>query len=262
MLSYNVLNSWVEKMMKKSLPVKIKTSDITNLSTKDINKLKAGDIVLKKTGNQKHAYIVSYKEENQGICLTYTDASVIETVSYDYNTTTKTWDYNSTDVTPVQSKLTAGSNIQINNGIISATDTTYTAGANISITDGVISSAGGEIIWENEVVLKDPDNHFIAIYFNTKEELTTSNAGTIINQEGSGYRGMIEASPVLTANDLGFNLPVYYDGTNYHKIIPYAFSTSTNSPVYGYYYDGTELKCVTTNFLGWSVYQINSHRLN
>lgn len=99
MLSYNVLNSWVEKMMKKSLPVKIKTSDITNLSTNDINKLKAGDIVLKKTGNQKHTYIVSYKEENQGICLTYTDASLVETVSYDYNSETHEWTYNSTDVT-------------------------------------------------------------------------------------------------------------------------------------------------------------------
>lgn len=104
MLSYNVLNSWVEKMMKKSLPVKIKTSDITNLSTKDINKLKAGDIVLKKTGNQKHAYVVSYKEDNQGICLTYTDASVVETVSYDYNTTTKEWIYNSKDSTTLVSK--------------------------------------------------------------------------------------------------------------------------------------------------------------
>lgn len=104
MLSYNVLNSWVEKMMKKSLPVKIKTSDITNLSTKDINKLKAGDIVLKKTGNQKHAYIVSYKEDNQGICLTYADATYAETVSYDYNTETKEWDYNSKDSTELVSK--------------------------------------------------------------------------------------------------------------------------------------------------------------
>ena len=139
MLSYNVLNSWVEKMMKKSLPVKIKTSDITNLSTKDINKLKAGDIVLKKTGNQKHAYIVSYKEDNQGICLTYNDALYTETVSYDYNTTTKTWDYNSTDKTEFQNKLIAGDNIEINGNVISGHASTYTAGNGISINEGVIS---------------------------------------------------------------------------------------------------------------------------
>lgn len=142
MLSYNVLNSWVEKMMKKSLPVKIKTSDITNLSTKDINKLKAGDIVLKKTGNQKHTYIVSYKEENQGICLTYVDASVAETVSYDYNAFTKEWVYNSTDITPLEgAQYTAGDNITIDHGVISATDTIYTAGTGISITGNIISKS-------------------------------------------------------------------------------------------------------------------------
>lgn len=114
MLSYNVLNSWVEKMMKKNLPVKIKTSNITTLSTKDINKLKAGDIVLKKTGNQNHTYVVTYKEDKQGICLTYTDASVIETVSYDYNTTTKEWVYNSTDIGRVGGvEYSAGTGIQI-----------------------------------------------------------------------------------------------------------------------------------------------------
>lgn len=38
---------------------------------------------------------------------------------------------------------TAGDNIQINDGVISATDTTYTAGENITIEDGVISATGG-----------------------------------------------------------------------------------------------------------------------
>ena len=183
MLSYNVLNSWVEKMMKKSLPVKIKTSNITTLSTKDINKLKAGDIVLKKTGNQKHAYIVSYKEDNQGICLTYTDASVIETVSYDYNTTTKVWTYNSTDITQVQPKLTAGDNVQINNGVISATDTTYTAGENISITDGVISSIGGGEVWESYISLNISNAGYVGIHLYTKEQLTNDNYMSILINE-------------------------------------------------------------------------------
>lgn len=37
---------------------------------------------------------------------------------------------------------TAGANIQINNGVISATDTTYSAGNGISINNGVISASG------------------------------------------------------------------------------------------------------------------------
>lgn len=42
-----------------------------------------------------------------------------------------------------QDTLTAGENITIENGVISATDTTYTAGTNITIVDGVISATGG-----------------------------------------------------------------------------------------------------------------------
>lgn len=77
----------------------LETSSITQLTSEQINSLQAGDIVLKITGNQKHAYIVSYKEDGQGICLTYTDASCVETVSYDK--TASGWVYNSTDVTPI-----------------------------------------------------------------------------------------------------------------------------------------------------------------
>lgn len=43
-----------------------------------------------------------------------------------------------------QSAITAGANIQINNNVISATDTTYTAGTNITIDENnVISATGG-----------------------------------------------------------------------------------------------------------------------
>ena len=62
-----------------------------------LDSLNAGDKVVKVTGEQKHTYIVSYKGEGvgEGLCLTYTDASVIETVSYDF--TSEGWAYNSTD---------------------------------------------------------------------------------------------------------------------------------------------------------------------
>lgn len=48
----------------------------------------------------------------------------------------------STLISGKQDKLTAGTNITINNNTISATDTTYTAGENITITNNVISAAG------------------------------------------------------------------------------------------------------------------------
>lgn len=81
--------------------VSAKVENIENISSETLNKLKAGDIVAKKTGNQWHAYIVSYKGNGagEGLCLTYTDASVVETVSYDRSG--DGWVYNSTDVSPI-----------------------------------------------------------------------------------------------------------------------------------------------------------------
>lgn len=75
------------------LPV---SSNMQSLSDDLLNSLRVGDVVQKKTGNQKHCYIVTYKEEKKGICLTYTDASCVETISYDY--TDGHWVYNSKDV--------------------------------------------------------------------------------------------------------------------------------------------------------------------
>ena len=76
--------------------VKINTTNITTLTDTELSNLRCGDMVRKKTGNQFHNYIVSYKEENKGICLSYYDCGYTETVSYDY--TDGHWVYNSTDI--------------------------------------------------------------------------------------------------------------------------------------------------------------------
>lgn len=82
------------------LPV---SSNMEQLSDGLLNSLKVGDVVQKKTGNQKHCYIVTYKEEKKGICLSYFDGSgYMETISYDY--TAGHWVYNSKDVTQVPSE--------------------------------------------------------------------------------------------------------------------------------------------------------------
>ena len=81
---------------EEELAMKVASSSITQLTNEEINKLQAGDIVTKKTGNMFHTYIVSYKEDGQGICLTYSAAGYQETVSYDL--IDGVWTYNSTDV--------------------------------------------------------------------------------------------------------------------------------------------------------------------
>ena len=81
--------------------VGVEVEDITAIPADVLDSLECGDVVVKKTGNQRHAYWVSYKGDGagEGICLTYVDASVVETVSYDR--TDEGWAYNSTDKTPL-----------------------------------------------------------------------------------------------------------------------------------------------------------------
>lgn len=74
--------------------------DITAIPSETLDALNVGDKVAKKTGTAQHLYVVSYKDaENGGLCLTYTDASTVETVSYDH--TESGWAYNSTDKTNI-----------------------------------------------------------------------------------------------------------------------------------------------------------------
>ncbi len=78
----------------------IEVTDITKLTDAQLDALEVGAKVAKKTGTAKHLYVVSYKDaENGGLCLTYTDASTVETVSYDH--TESGWSYNSTDKTNI-----------------------------------------------------------------------------------------------------------------------------------------------------------------
>ena len=78
----------------------IEVADITGLTDDQLDALNVGDKVAKKTGTAQHLYVVSYKDaENGGLCLTYTDASTVETVSYDH--TESGWAYNSTDKTNI-----------------------------------------------------------------------------------------------------------------------------------------------------------------
>lgn len=76
--------------------VKANVSDIKSLSNEVIDNLRCGDVVLKEDTSGKHAYLVSFKSDT-GLCLTYCDASCIETQSYDKSG--DNWVYNSEDKT-------------------------------------------------------------------------------------------------------------------------------------------------------------------
>lgn len=78
-------------------------SNIQALTTKQCEALNVGDQVIKKTSDQRHLYTVTYKENKQGMCLTYMDAENVETIAYDWNGTTKTWGFTDKTVTSIAS---------------------------------------------------------------------------------------------------------------------------------------------------------------
>lgn len=91
---------WLRQINNAIVAKEVSTDSITELTNEQLDRLKVGDRVAKKTGTAEHLYTVTYKDaENGGLCLTYMDASVVETVSYDH--TESGWAYNSTDKTPL-----------------------------------------------------------------------------------------------------------------------------------------------------------------
>lgn len=89
------LPTFLNELVSRAVPVEV--ADITAIDGAILDALQCGDRVVKVTGKQKHLYTVSYKGEGagEGLCLTYADASGVETVSYDR--TESGWAYNSTD---------------------------------------------------------------------------------------------------------------------------------------------------------------------
>lgn len=73
---------------------KVKVADVKNIDGTIIEQLKCGDIVIKEDASGEHAYVVTFKSET-GMCMTYADASVVETQSYDK--VDDEWVYNSED---------------------------------------------------------------------------------------------------------------------------------------------------------------------
>ena len=76
--------------------IKTTVSNIKQMTNADIENLSCGDVVLKEDASGKHAYLVSFKSDT-GLCLTYCDASCVETQSYDK--VGDNWQYNSQDLT-------------------------------------------------------------------------------------------------------------------------------------------------------------------
>ena len=102
-----------------------------------------------------------------------------------------------------QDALTAGANIEIaQDGTISATDTTYTAGTNITITNGEISATDTDTLSElTDTTIITPSNGQTLIYDGTSSKWINGNSGS-----GGGTNLFGTTDP---ASSLGINGDTY-----------------------------------------------------
>ena len=90
--------------LKSEIPApvlsRIEVTDITALTADQLDALRNGDLVIKITGNQKHTYWVSYKDEVKGeLSLVYADHQNAEEVYYEK--VEGAWTYIQTDITTI-----------------------------------------------------------------------------------------------------------------------------------------------------------------
>ena len=80
------------------LMIEVEASELEEIAGELLEQLEVGDLVIKKTGAQKHAYYVTYRGEGigEGVCFTYSTTGYSETISYDK--TAEGWKFNSKDV--------------------------------------------------------------------------------------------------------------------------------------------------------------------
>ena len=84
--------------LPESFPKRISVDNIQEIPGVVLDSLAVGDVVVKRSGVQKHAYLVSYKGEGvgEGICLSYNACGYGETVAYDR--TADGWVFNGVEV--------------------------------------------------------------------------------------------------------------------------------------------------------------------
>lgn len=178
-------------------------SNINNISKDILDELKAGDVVVKITGKQKHTYTVSYKGEGagEGICLTYVAAGYMETVSYDRSGSN--WVYNSTDVVEVGA---GGGGTKLYLHTIDFSD--YTPGASINIVSTYKDKYVDSISPGHEVASSLPNALYsasgvIISFFakgisgnGAKDFLPMTEMGEIMRWLGSGFQQIPANVPI------------------------------------------------------------------
>lgn len=184
--------------------MKIIAADLTNYYSKAevdalVNSIEVGEFVivqsLPSTGNPRNIYLVP--KTGGG----YTEHVYIEGYGWELIGSTDIDLSNYYDKTAIdnllankQDKLTAGSNVQIANNVISATDTKYSAGTGLALSGTTFSAKTGYTTsGNNRKVQTDTNGN---LYVVQKDDNTTYSAGTNLALNGTTFS--VKDSPAFT----------------------------------------------------------------
>ena len=174
-LVINVVYEWTEyigytiksaKLIASTGVTHVKVDDVKNIDGEILSQLKCGDVVIKEDATGEHAYVVTFKSES-GICLTYTDASVVETQSYDL--VDDEWVYNSEDKTEFSNFVTFA---DITGGTIENAKPIYFHPINVVNT---VSFYLGFIILNNDSTQLDTKDKLLSVMRAIQAELGEGN---------------------------------------------------------------------------------------
>lgn len=191
------------------------TQNIEHLSDDFLDTLKAGDILTKQTGNQKHTYVVSYKEEKHGICITYVACGYMETISYDY--TDGHWVFNSKDVIEVPTMN------DIVQGLVGKYVRIMDAPASTTLTDEQLAQIlEGCFVEGTFLSIKNP------VFMPPRDE-GTNYRGVVLGEDKIGAYNIVKSSKAITmlASSIGVMELQSLRSINGKTIPSYPSSTGT-----------------------------------
>lgn len=150
---------------------------------------------------------------------------------------------------------TAGDNVTIENGVISATDTTYTAGSGISITNGVISATGetgAQPIYFDFTKNLIDKNHFVCPSSTTKY----ANNGLTFNSANDYFA----VNRFLLAKNMAYELDIasmnITDTTRHNTLFRYQNVGGNQNAGFIYRYQSLKW-AVWDSFNGWQESEIS-----
>ena len=187
----------------------LEVSNVKTLSNAQIDLLRCGDYLVKKDASGEHAYKVTFKSDT-GMCITYHDASVVETQSYDK--IDGVWTYNSEDKTPNLLEL---------QNVEDAPDGTINKALGLDSNGGLVKGtiSGGTKLYKHTINL---GTGYVFSIINNKSDAYKQN-------DFAGNRELLDDSIICGTHSPIIYMFLYSDSSTHINIMKITINVTNNS---------------------------------